>query len=677
MTRGEIPASVRKEAERLRRDIEEHDRRYYVLDDPAVTDAEYDRLLRRLESLEEAHPALQSPDSPTRRVGGQAQSTFSPIPHSRPMLSLENVLTEEEFGEWWDRVHKTLPDAEAAVEPKMDGTSLSLVYEGGALVRAATRGDGNVGEDVTANARTIRSIPLRLKLPPRFPADRFECRGEVYMHRRDFEELNRKALAKGSRTFANPRNAAAGSLRQKDASVTAGRPLRFTVHSAGELPKSLGIRTHEGFIRLCRDLGLPIAHFPLTVCARKEEAVAAWKKWREERPGLPYEIDGIVVKVNSLSGQNALGRTSKSPRWAVAFKFDARQAETVIRSVEFSVGRTGAVTPVAKVDPVSCGGVTIASVSLHNFDEVRRLGVGISDTVLIERAGDVIPKVVRVTRRGENPGEISPPAECPSCGGEVFRGALEKEPEVAYRCGNPFCPAQLERRLLHFAGRSGLDIEGLGEAAAAELARKGRVGDFADLYALKKEDLLDLELFADKKAENLLEEIRRSRTRPLSKLLVAFGIRHVGDRAARALADAYGSLDRLMEAGRDELLKIPELGPVIAESVMKFFSNPSNRAVIERLRKAGLNFTEEKRRAAPSPISGLRVAFTGELEWLPRSQLQELVRRLGGDPTDSVSKKTGLLVAGKNPGSKLEKAKKAGVRVVTEEEFRKLIGKGS
>lgn len=661
-----------KEIENIRRQIEHHTYLYYVVDQPEISDQEFDDLFKRLQHLESKYPELLTPDSPTQRVGGKVSTLFQPLPHSKPMFSLDNVYSEQELREWWQRMRKHFkPDEKTGVvvEPKIDGTSLALIYENGILKSAATRGDGRVGEDVTANAKTIRSIPLRLAANRHPLPASFECRGEVYILKKDFEELNRSAMNLGSKTFANPRNAAAGSLRQKDPALTAARPLRFLAHSIGEIPPALKVETHAQFVQLCEKFHLPVAAAnPVELCYSPEQILETYNHWFNKRASLPYEIDGIVIKINSLAQQKLLGETTKSPRWAVAFKFTAHQAQTVLLDVAFSIGRTGVMTPVAKVQPVECGGVTISSISLHNFDEIKRLDVRLGDTVLIERAGDVIPKVIRSIKHGKNGKKVSPPKKCPSCSGTVIR---EKEMEVAYRCINPSCPMQLERRLIHFASRNGLDIEGLGEAVVQQLIQKKFVNDFAELYALRKEDLLQCELFADKKAETLLKQIEGSKSRPLSKLLTAMGIRHVGEKVARVLAERFGSLEELMKASLKELLQIQECGSVIAESVLHFFAQENSRKLIEKLKKAGVNLTEPRRGRPVSVLANKTVVFTGELLSHPRTEAEEIVRNLGGNPTSTVSRKTDFLVCGKNPGSKLEKAKRLGVTILTEEEFMK------
>lgn len=667
-----ISNRARKEIEKLRQKIEVHNYRYYVLDDPEITDAEYDELLGRLQKLEKEHPEFITPDSPTQRVGGQATSAFQSRIHSKPMFSLDNVYSKEEFIEWLERIRKNVgakEKVEFIIEPKIDGASLSLVYENGLLTCAATRGDGVTGEDVTANAKTIRSIPLKLYTGDAAPPEKFECRGEVFIFKKDFEAMNQEALRQGTKIFANPRNAAAGSLRQKDPMKTAIRPLRFCAHSIGELPDSLAVQTQLEFVQLCRTFHIPVASAdPPPLCGGAEDAFHYYEKWMEMRPSLPYEIDGIVVKVNSLRQQRVLGETTKSPRWAVAFKFTAHQAESDILSIEFSVGRTGVITPVAKIQPVECGGVTISSVSLHNFDEIERLGVESGDKILIERAGDVIPKVMRVISHTPKSKKILPPATCPSCAEKVLR---EKE-EVAFRCLNPSCPAQLEEGINHFASRDGMDIEGLGDSIVQELVQRKMVKDFADLYSLTKEDLLTLPLFAEKRAENILSQISQSKSRPLSKLLYALGIRHVGEKAAWVLAGEYGTLEKLMKASAEELMQIKECGPVMAESIHHFFSQPKTQKLVEKLKSAGVNFTEPKRLLKTSPLTGKRVVLTGELSSFSRSEAEKLVSNLGGFPSSSVSKKTDLLVCGVNPGSKLEKAKKLGVKIIGEQEFKKM-----
>ncbi len=659
------------EIEKLKSLIEQHNYSYYVLNQPEISDPEFDQLLKKLKELESSHPELITADSPTQRVGGIPAPEFKPRAHSKPMLSLDNVFSFEEFEAWWERTQKNLKDEkiDLVVEPKMDGVSLALTYEQGFLTCAATRGDGSVGEEVTANARAIRSIPLRLNPTQKIP-QKFECRGEVYLLKKDFEDLNKQLEKSGEKFFVNPRNLASGALRQKDPKVTAKRNLRFVAHSIGEVSDEISYQTHSQFLEICKQFHIPISFDKIPNCHSPKEVQALYEDWEKKRDSLPYEIDGLVIKVNSLQQQKALGFTAKCPRWAVAYKFMAHQAESEILSAEFSVGRTGVITPVAKIKPVHCGGVTISSVTLHNFDEVKRLEVKVGDTVLIERAGDVIPKVIRKIKAHPHGKEILPPKKCPSCESEITH---DEEEGVAWRCVNTSCPAQFERSLFHFSSRDAMDIEGLGVAVIEQLLQKKLVKDFSDLYHLKKEDLLKCELFADKKAENLLKEIEGSKKRNLSKLLFGLGIPHVGEKVARTLAERFSTLENLMGQGVEDLIKIQELGPIISESVYQFFKQKENQNLIQRLKEVGINFSEPKRAQVQSQISGKSILFTGELKSMSRSQAEELVIELGGKTVSNASQKTDYLVCGTDPGSKLKKAQKLGIKILTEEEFLKLV----
>jgi DNA ligase (NAD+) len=664
--------SPKEEIEALRAEIRRHERLYYVSDSPEISDGEFDVLMSRLKALEAAHPELASEDSPTRRVGGERSNTFAPVPHRIPMLSLDNCYSPEEFLEWYERVKKGLRGEpfELVVEAKIDGLSCSIEYEKGKLLRASTRGDGETGEDVTLNVRTIRSVPLKLDLAR--PPAAFEARGEVYMDKKDFERLREAALEAGEEPFVNPRNAAAGSLRQKDPAVTAARKLRFIVHSYGYLDGMVEPDSHWEYLNICRGLGYNISTVGSRPCRSAEEVLAVYAEYAEKRFTLPYEIDGLVIKVDSFKQRALLGFTSKSPRWAIAFKYPAQQATTVLKSVAYSVGRTGAITPVAELEPVKCGGVTISSATLHNFDEVERLGLKIGDRVVIERAGEVIPKVVKVVpgaRTGAEK-EIKPPKACPSCGGEVFKD----EEEVAFRCVNPSCPVQFKRSLLHFASRDAMNIEGFGESSTEQLVDKGLVKGFPDIYRLKKADLLGLELFKDKKSDNLLAQIEGSKAQPLSRLIYALGIRHIGEKNARVLAGHFRTMDAFMRAPGEELAKVPDIGPVIAEAVSEFFKSEATRAMVRELGALGLRM-DEPERASGGKLEGKTFVFTGELKTLTRDEAQDLVRGLGGKETSSVSAKTSYVVVGADPGSKYDKAKKLGVPVLTEEEFLKLAGK--
>ncbi|MDD5208821.1 MAG: NAD-dependent DNA ligase LigA [Elusimicrobiales bacterium] len=659
------------EIEALRAEIRRHERLYYVSDSPEIADGEFDGLMNRLKALEAAHPEFSSPDSPTCRVGGARSNTFAPVPHRLPMLSLDNCYSREEFLEWHARVKKGLKDEpfEMVVEAKIDGLSCSIEYEKGRLVRASTRGDGETGEDVTLNVRTIKSVPIRLDLS-HAPA-LFEARGEVYMDKKDFERLREEAVAAGEEPFVNPRNAAAGSLRQKDPAVTAARRLKFIAHSYGYLEGMVEPDSHWEYLNICRGLGFNISTLGNRVCRGAEEVMAFYDEYSEKRFTLPYEIDGLVIKVDSLKQRGQLGFTAKSPRWAIAFKYPAQQATTTVKNVEFSVGRTGAITPVAGLEPVKCGGVTISSATLHNFDEIERLGLKIGDKVVIERAGEVIPKVVKVVpgARTGSEKEIVPPKACPSCASELFKD----EEEVALRCVNPSCPVQFKRSLLHFASRDAMNIEGFGVSSTEQLVDKGLVKGFPDIYRLRKEDLLGLELFKDKKADNLLAQINKSKEQPLSRLIYALGIRHIGEKNARVLAQHFKTMKAFMGSGLEELARVSEVGPVIAEAVTEFFKSVATRKMVSELGELGLRLDEPERKNTGGALSGKTFVFTGELKTMTRDEAQAKVLEQGGKETSSVSSKTSYVVVGEAPGSKYDKAKKLGVPVLSEEEFIRLI----
>ncbi len=662
-------SAIRRQAEALREQIRRHDYRYYVLNQPELADAEYDELLRKVRDLESACPQVVTPDSPTQRGGGTPDEAFHPVRHRVPMLSLDNTYDTEELLAWDKRVRKGLNGASSTytAELKIDGVGMALSYERGRLVRAATRGDGQTGEDVSANARTIRAIPLRLRgQAPRV----LEVRGEVYMALKDFAAYNLDASRKGGETFANPRNAAAGSLRQKDPRVTVARPLRFFVHSFGVV-EGARFQTHWEFLQTCQGLGLPIAEHTVR-CDSFREVVAHCTKWQAQRDRLAYEVDGMVIKVNELVLQTQLGMTLKSPRWAIAYKFPAHQATTQVVHVLASVGRTGTITPVAKLTPVSCGGVTISNATLHNYDEVARLGVKVGDWVVIQRAGEVIPQVLKVieSRRTGSEKAVKVPTVCPECGGAI---AKEKEAEVAYRCVNPLCPAQLVRRLIHFASREAMDIEGLGDVVAEQLVSRKLVRTVADIYRLTKDQLLPLELFGDKKAENLLAAIAASKRRGLARVLFGLGVRHVGEKAARVLADAFRSLDRVSAATEEQLCGIHEIGPVMAEALVQFTRQPATKALVKQLEALGVKLTEEARKG-PQPLAGLSIVLTGELEGFARTEAEARIRQWGGQVASSVSRRTDYVVVGANPGSKYQQAKTLGVRILDEAQFKKLIG---
>ncbi|WP_449240829.1 NAD-dependent DNA ligase LigA [Desulfoscipio gibsoniae] len=663
---------IRQTIDRLRREIEQHNYYYYVLDAPTITDAQYDRLMADLQQLEKENPLLITPDSPTQRVGGKPREGFTTVQHPVAMLSLANAFSDAELAEFDRRVRGSLGGEpyQYVVELKIDGLAVSLTYQDSIFVRGATRGDGSTGEDITANLKTIRSIPLRLHQP----VDLLEVRGEVYMPKESFVELNRRREEMGEPLFANPRNAAAGSLRQLDPAVTAGRNLSIFVYGIGaaelsghQLPTShseglkwlegLGLRVNS-HCQLCRDIG---------------EAISYCRIWQNKKADLPYQIDGLVIKVNSLAQQSALGFTMKSPRWAMAFKFPPEQAQTTVRDIIVSVGRTGVITPTAVLDPVFLAGSTVSRATLHNEDIIREKDIRIGDRVVIHKAGDVIPEVVEVLKDSRTGGEkvFSMPAACPACGAEVVRATGE----AARRCTGAACPAQLLEGMIHFASRGAMDIAGLGPAVVAQLTEAGLVRDVSDLYSLTEEQLLRLERFGDKSAENLVRAIAASKENPLHRLIFALGIRHAGERAARVLAEHFGDLDRLMNAGYDELITIPEIGPKIAESIINFAREPQNRALIERLAGYGVNMTAEAAPASLSdgPLKGKTLVLTGTLAVLKRDEAKELVEQAGGKVSSSVSKKTDYVVAGENPGSKYEKAVKLNVPVLDEQEFLALI----
>ncbi len=661
------PAAIKKKIEKLREAIRQHAYLYYVLASPEISDKEYDDLLRSLNELEAGYPQFISPDSPTQRVSGQVLEGFKAVRHRQKMFSLDNTYSFVELDNWDERVRKGLggKDIEYVVELKIDGVSANLTYRAGQLTLGATRGDGEKGEDVTRNLRTIHSIPLIL-LGKNIP-ELLETRGEVYMSINDFRLINKRRQKNKEAVFVNPRNAAAGSLKLLDAGEVANRGLSFFGHSLGDY-QGLQIESHWQFLKSVKGWGLPINPFS-KLCRSLSEAKEFCLQWQEKKKQLPYNIDGVVIKVNRLDYQNTLGSTLKSPRWAVAYKFPAHQATTEVLKINLQLGRTGVITPVAQLKQVECGGVTIKHATLHNFDEIRRLGVKQADRVLIERAGEVIPKIVKVVQhRGKEPFKI--PTRCPVCGEKVVK---EKEKGVAYYCVNSLCPAQLEKGLLHFASRGAMDIEGMGVSVVMQLVKNVLVRDFADIYKLTKKQLLSLELFKHKKAENLLRAIENSKTQALSRLIFALGIRHVGEKAAFLLAQRFNTLDNLIQAGISDLAAIYEIGGVMAESIVEFFASSPSKRLIKKLRDVGLNMREGISEIGQSAFSGKTVVLTGGLENFTRTQAERLVRQSGGDISSSVSKKIDFVVAGENPGSKYTKAKQLGVKIIDEEEFSRLI----
>src|SRR5579859_2016574 len=668
------PASIQKEIEGLREKLRHHEYRYYVLDDPEISDAAYDKLMQKLQALEAAYPELVTPDSPSVRVGGAPREGFQTVRHARAMLSLDNAFSYDALRDFDRRVREGIgrEKIEYIAEHKFDGLSISLQYEDGVLVRGVTRGDGQTGEDVTPNVKTIRSIPLRLdrevlkKLS--LPLD-IEVRGEVIMNRAAFASLNQQQDAIGGKLFANPRNAAAGAVRMLDPAITASRKLEFFAYyllANGRVPLKLHSQSLEALTKL---------HFKASadfeICETIEDVEKYCTKWEAKREKLPYEVDGVVVKINEVSMQSELGYTSKAPRWAIAYKWAARQATTVVNKIEFNVGRTGTLTPVAFFEPVAIGGVTVSRSTLHNMDEVERLNIHEGDTVLVERAGDVIPHVLKVVKHGKEEKNVRVPEKCPECGSRVHRA----EGEVAYRCVNAACPAKRKESLLHFAGRHAMNIDGLGEKIVDQLIEKGIVKDFASLYELKLDGVAGLERMAEKSAQNLLDEIAASKGNELSRLVYALGIGFVGERTAQLLAEHFGSLDKIADATLEELTEVNEIGPKVAGSIVDFFSEKPNRKLIDRLRDAGVRMEEKRVAPKSTRLAGKSFVFTGTLERHSREGAGALVVSHGGTVVSSVSKKTDYVVVGADPGSKHEKAKALGVTILDEAGFERLIGK--
>ena len=667
------PASIKKEVEELREKLRHHEYRYYVLDDPEISDAAYDRLMNRLKELETAHPELVTPDSLTVRVGGSPREGFTKVQHARPMLSLDNAFSYDALRDWDKRVREGSGQEkiEYITEHKFDGLSISLQYEEGVLVRGVTRGDGTTGEEVTPNVKTIRSIPLRVDaavLKKIKLARSFEVRGEVMMTRKAFEALNRHQEQIGGKIFVNARNSAAGAVRVLDPAITAARRLDFFAYYLlvdGKVP----FAKHSESLQVLKQLRFR-ASDDWKLCAGIEAVTAYCDDWDAKREKLPYEIDGVVIKVNSIPIQNELGYTSKAPRWAIAYKYPARQETTIVNDIIVQVGRTGTLTPVAVLEPVQVGGVTVSRSTLHNMDEIERLGLQIGDTVLIERAGEVIPHVLKVVKEGKNRKPFRMPKHCPECGSAIHH----VEGEVAYRCVNAACPAKRKESLLHFAGRHAMNIDGLGDKIVDQLVDKGLVKDVADLYLLKEEAVAGLERMAEKSAQNLLEEIEASKKNSLARLIYALGIQFVGERTGQLLAEHFSSLEELADATEEQLIEVPEVGPKVAASIAEFFSEPANLKLIKKLNKAGVHPTAEKRKVKSDKFAGKSFVFTGGLANRSREEAGEIVQQNGGKVSGSVSKKTDYVVVGTDPGSKYDKAKELGVTILSETEFEKLLG---
>lgn len=668
------PAPARRRAEALRGEIDEHSYRYYVLDDPSVSDAEFDALLRELLDLEAEHPDLVTPDSPTQRPGGAPAATFAPVTHDVPMLSLDNAFDRAELDAWYERITKLVPGAiELVAEPKLDGLAISLLYVDGRLARAATRGDGVTGEDVTGNVGTIAVIP-RVLAGEHLPA-RVEVRGEVFMPLEAFAALNRRQGEAGERLFANPRNAAAGSLRQKDPRITASRALSFFAYQAEVGGRALPVSTHHEMLDWLAACGLPVN--PHIERLADIEAVADFcGRMEQQRHALGYEIDGVVVKVDDLAQRAEMGTTSKAPRWAIAFKFPPEEKTTGLTDIMVSIGRTGRATPFAVLEPVFVGGSTVGLATLHNQDEVARKDVRVGDTVIVRKAGDVIPEVVGpvLAKRRKGARRWVFPAVCPSCGGPLVRLPGESD----HHCVNVDCPAQRVARIVYFAGRAAMDVEGLGEERVRQFVDAGLLSDPGDVYALTVEQLVPLERMAQKSAENLVAAIDASKGRGLTRVLVGLGIRHFGPTAAQAVARAFRSLDRIERASVEELTGVEGVGPVIAQSVAAFFATDHNHRVLDKLRAAGVELTmpDVPTRAVDTNLTGLTFVLTGTLVAHTREEAQAEIEARGGKVTSSVSKKTSYVVAGVSPGSKLAKAEQLGVRVLDDAEFARLLADG-
>ncbi len=665
-------ANAKLRVEELREQLNYHSYRYHVLDDPEISDVEYDEMMNELRTLEERFPELVTPDSPTQLVGMTPADLFAPVEHRSPMLSLDNAFSSEELEAWAVRAERVAgPGARYSCELKIDGVAVALTYEDGVLTKGATRGDGRVGEDITANVRTVRSIPRRLAVngPPAY----LEVRGEVYLPVKAFERLNEELLEGGQRAFANPRNAAAGSLRQKDPRVSAGRPLAMWVHSFG-WAEGVRFDSHSGFLGWCGQAGLPVA----PTGGVKEDLVGVQRylsHWEEHRHSVDWEIDGVVVKVDQVALQDELGATSHAPRWAIAYKFPPEERTTLLRKIDVHTGRTGKVTPFAVLEPVLVGGVTITYATLHNEDEVRRKDVREGDSVIVRRAGDVIPEIVGpvLSKRRKGARRWRFPTRCPSCGTALVR----EEGEADWRCPNTACPSRNVEWLFSFASRGGLDIEGLGYMTGMQLLDRGLVKDPADVFFLTAEDLAQLEGFAEKSISNLLASIELAKDRPIWRLLTALNIRHVGVHVAQVLARAFGSIDALQEASVEQIDDVPEIGPEIAASVHEWFLDPANRVVLDKLRRAGVRTADEPpEQVGPRTLEGKTIVLTGTLATMSREEVTAAAQAAGARVSSSVSKKTDFVVAGDSPGSKLAKAEQLGVEVIDEAGFLERLGRG-
>jgi DNA ligase (NAD+) len=665
---------VKEEIEKLRNEINHHDYLYYVLAQPEIDDYQYDLLMKRLKELEEAYPEFISTDSPTQRVSGEPTKIFPVVRHRKSMMSLSNTYNEQEIRDFDRRVKSLLKEQEQyeyVCELKIDGLAISILYEDGKLIRAATRGDGEQGDEVTANVKTIRSIPLKIKTDNSFLRN-IEVRGEIFFQRSDLIPLNEERIESGEIPFANPRNAAAGSIKLQNPQMVARRPLKIYCYSLEPLESNHPIKLHYQGMKVLQELRFPINPY-YRLCANIDKVIDYWKEWQEKRNSLPYEIDGIVAKVNSIEQQERLGSTAKSPRWAIAFKFKTTQAETELKDIIWQVGRTGVVTPVAILKPVKLLGSTVSRATLHNVEELQRLDVRIGDFIILEKGGDVIPKVVKVVqkKRLEHLLPYQPPEKCPIC-----KSYLVKHPdEVALRCENVACPEQVSRRIEHFASRRAMDIEGLGDKIIDLLLNNNIIKDYGDLYTLESSVIAELDRMGEKSAENLLKAINNSKNQSLDRVIFALGIPFVGEGAARLLAHQFHSMDSFIQANEEELISIGGIGEKTARSIRQFFRNKENIKILEKLRKAGLRFTERETPVLKSnpQISEKSFVFTGTLDSLSREEAAELVRNQGGKSVSSVSKNTDYVVVGKDPGTKYQKARQLGIKTLTETEFLELL----
>lgn len=664
---------IEEKIEKLRKEIHEHNYNYYVLNQPVISDLEFDNLLKELENLEADYPELITKDSPTQRVGSDLTKIFKPVEHKYPMLSLSNTYSEQELIDFDKRVKDKLKlrgDVEYTVELKIDGVSVSIIYENGIIKTAATRGDGTIGEEITANVKTIKSVPLKVR---NFDSNNspklFEVRGEIFMKIEDFIKFNKSREKNGLKTFANPRNSTAGTLKLQDPKLVAERPLDIFVYYL--LSDDLQLKTQYESLKTLQQFGFKVnPNFEL--CNSIQDVINYCGKWETKRETLDYEIDGVVIKVNSIEQQKLLGSIAKSPRWAVAFKFRAKQATTNIRSITWQVGRTGAITPVAELEPTFLAGSTISRATLHNFDEIKRKDIRERDKVIIEKGGDVIPKVVKVieAERDKSSKPVKPPDVCPECGSKLFF----PENEVAIYCINPECPAQIKGSIIHFASRGAMDIEGLGESLINQFVDLGFLKSYSDIYLLHKhrEELIQIEGLGEKSVDKMLQSIENSKSQPFSKLLFALGIRYVGEGAAKKIAAAIGEIETLISAERSEMENIPDIGPAASESITQFFKNPKNLKIVEDLKDAGLNFKSVEKKETSEKLKELTFVLTGTLS-KPRDEIKDLIEANGGKVTSSVSKNTSFVLAGDSPGSKVDKAEKLGVKIIGEEEFLRMI----